>query len=57
MELADRRGWRCTVDASDGRWLTRDTKPIDRSASLSAFRAAGYTMFRYDFTDSAQPLS
>jgi hypothetical protein len=52
MELADRRGWRCTVDASDGRWLTRDTKPIDRSALLAAFRAAGYTMFRYDFTDS-----
>ena len=51
MELADRRGWRCTVDASDGRWLTRDTKPIDRSASLPAFRKAGYTMFRYDFTD------
>ena len=51
MELADRRGWRCTVDASDGRWLTRDTKPIDRSASLTAFRKAGYTMFRYDFTD------
>ena len=57
MELADRRGWHCTVDASDGRWLTRDTKPIDRSASLPAFRAAGYTMFRYDFTDTAQPLS
>ena len=51
MDLADRRGWRCTVDVSDGRWLTRDTKPIDRSASLPAFRAAGYTMFRYDFTD------
>ncbi|MBQ6246877.1 MAG: U32 family peptidase [Kiritimatiellae bacterium] len=51
MELADRRGWRCTVDASDGRWLTRDTKPIDRSKSLAAFRAAGYTLFRYDFTD------
>ena len=57
MELADKRGWRCTVDACDGRWLTRDTKPIDRSASLPAFRAAGYTMFRYDFTDTAQPLS
>ncbi len=57
MELADRRGWRCTVDASDGRWLTRDTKPIDRSASLPAFRSAGYAMFRYDFTDTAQPLS
>ncbi len=51
MELADRRGWRCTVDASDGRWLTRDTKPIDRSAAVTAFREAGYTMFRYDFTD------
>ena len=57
MELADRRGWRCTVDAFDGRWLTRDTKPIDRSASLAAFREAGYTMFRYDFTDTAQSLS
>ncbi len=50
LELADRRGWTCTVDAQDGRWLTRDAAPIDRSASLPAFRAVGYSMFRYDFT-------
>ena len=51
LELEDRRGWRCTVDRQDGRWLTRDARPIDRSASLDAFRAAGFTLFRYDFTD------
>ena len=51
LELEDKRGWTCTVDAQDGRWMTRDATPIDRSASLPALRAAGYTMFRHDFTD------
>ncbi len=51
FEMEDRRGWRCTVDAFDGRWLTRDVNPIDRSASFERFRAAGLRLFRYDYTD------
>ena len=51
IDIEDRRGWRGTVDAYDGRWLTRDVKAIDRSGTLPEFRNAGLKMFRYDYTD------
>lgn len=51
FELEDRNGWRCDVDRSDGRWLTRDAQAIDHTDDLPALRAAGLRRFRYDFTD------
>ena len=36
LELEDRRGWRCTVDRQDGRWLTRDARPIDNNGTIPA---------------------
>lgn len=51
MELEDRHSWQCTVDKYDGRWLTRDSKAIDRSDAIPEFRNAGLKMFRYDLTD------
>ena len=51
FELEDRSGWTCEVSRVDGRWLTRDTTPMDHSDDLPALRAAGIRRFRYDFTD------
>lgn len=49
-EIEDRKGARYTVDEYDGRWITRDISPIDRTPLIPALKSAGISHFRYDFT-------